>query len=683
MPKVNPLQLLSSSHSHHLAMNCDSEIPAPAAYEPFSSGHWTINGGIGGPGGEGGQLGGTGGPGEGPRFQVSNVEKWKLQVNGNLLNHLTAADPTDYRRIPMGDINLQGKLISRQAHKLHGSPPRRKQTTIRKLYSAKIEGKISSYTVALYQGHNADEIWRADVAQYMAIRHPNVLQIYGVAQSASGNFNATVFHNDHIHLLEFEDIYRHRSPMVLVYIYAAAISAFNEVEAYLSSVAGHDVALNDDGCTLLMCRSTGRLCVDIWPPGVDSLEQSQDVISLQENLLSSTTQNQLKIIGDTLSFGLYHHICETNLATWRRVQIRGGLIAKTMNLGSIVRMPSNAELETSTEVALLPNPQFTFVNYECWEDYRAQPTYIETDDTANCIRISSDEAAKRHKFHYMTRFDLGIQTSWLSQANYIFEKSGITSNLENYVLLTGIRFQISISPPTQSVPEGFLFLQPGQDYQLRQSSFRWPEYPAYWSLDQSGIQRLGKDEAAKLGFPALDFSTTVLGSSWDGSVYAGLRDFHHAKGFDSNGQDLAIHLGEPLYCLCGSVNVPCMHQVCFDRINEMQANENDCPAYVYNKRSNDTDTSECVNSVPASATQGSTALFGSQHSAEDIDFLAISLPLNAGLTPSVPLGQHPVGDSDFVSQSRKRSAEDDVDKSDSSRKMKKAPYSDISYLLAL
>ncbi|KAJ7845002.1 hypothetical protein B0H14DRAFT_2584898 [Mycena olivaceomarginata] len=49
-----------------------------------------------------------------------------------------------------------------------------------------------------------------------------------------------------------------------------------------------------------------------------------------------------------------------------------------------------------------------------------------------------------------------------------------------------------------------------------------PECPAYWSLDPAGTPRLSPDEASRLGFPAL---------KWRSRVYAGLRQFHAAKGF--------------------------------------------------------------------------------------------------------------------------------------------------------
>ncbi|KAJ7434592.1 hypothetical protein FB451DRAFT_1003079, partial [Mycena latifolia] len=71
----------------------------------------------------------------------------------------------------------------------------------------------------------------------------------------------------------------------------------------------------------------------------------------------------------------------------------------------------------------------------------------------------------------------------------------------------------------------------------------------YWSLDQSGVGRLTADAATRLGFPDFHLITQGIGFSWDASVYEGLRQFHQAKGFDPYSQDVALHLGVPLYQL--------------------------------------------------------------------------------------------------------------------------------------
>ncbi|KAJ7229318.1 hypothetical protein B0H12DRAFT_1147998 [Mycena haematopus] len=96
---------------------------------------------------------------------------------------------------------------------------------------------------------------------------------------------------------------------------------------------------------------------------------------------------------------------------------------------------------------------------------------------------------------------------------------------------------------------GFLYLCPEEDFRTGPSSFRWPECAAYWSLDPSGADRLSPEDSTRLGFPPIRLTTQVGGRSLDASVYDGLRQFHKAKGFDPETQDLARHLGHPLYQL--------------------------------------------------------------------------------------------------------------------------------------
>ncbi|KAJ7874279.1 hypothetical protein B0H13DRAFT_1633173, partial [Mycena leptocephala] len=87
----------------------------------------------------------------------------------------------------------------------------------------------------------------------------------------------------------------------------------------------------------------------------------------------------------------------------------------------------------------------------------------------------------------------------------------------------------------------------------------WPEGPAYWSLDPSGVERLSTEDAIELGFPSILLSTKIWGFSWDASVYAGLRHFHQAKGFVRDSQDVARHLGERLYQLSNEMDAPFAH----------------------------------------------------------------------------------------------------------------------------
>lgn len=120
--------------------------------------------------------------------------------------------------------------------------------------------------------------------------------------------------------------------------------------------------------------------------------------------------------------------------------------------------------------------------------------------------------------------------------------------------MNSIYFEFTISVIT-TAPKGFLFLCPPEDFQTGPSSFAFPDCPAYWSLDPLGIDKLNTADAANLGFPSIRLCIKVKGKSWDTSLYVGLRHFHLVKGFDPDSQDLARHLGHPLYRLSGEMPV--------------------------------------------------------------------------------------------------------------------------------
>lgn len=64
----------------------------------------------------------------------------------------------DFRRIPMGDIDLQHELCLDKYSRV--ADYRRERRSIRRVYSAKIDRGTSSVTVATYQGESAEEVRR-------------------------------------------------------------------------------------------------------------------------------------------------------------------------------------------------------------------------------------------------------------------------------------------------------------------------------------------------------------------------------------------------------------------------------------------------------------------------------------------------------------------------------------------
>jgi hypothetical protein len=137
----------------------------------------------------------------------------------------------------------------------------------------------------------------------------------------------------------------------------------------------------------------------------------------------------------------------------------------------------------------------------------------------------------------------GLYPSWIRKLNQL-----VTA------LVDWVQFSVYIPFPGQNPPDGYLFICSSADFQTGRGSFRWPDRPAYWSLDCTGSEPLSAEEASCLGFPSIQLTTRIGVKFWDETVYAGVRKFHAAKGFDPDSQDVARELGYPLYEL--SVPVP-------------------------------------------------------------------------------------------------------------------------------
>ncbi|KAJ7927849.1 hypothetical protein B0H13DRAFT_1860897 [Mycena leptocephala] len=74
----------------------------------------------------------------------------------------------DFRMIPLGDIDLQYEIrVNKDTGVVDRLPERQ---GVRRIYSARVDGRKSRVTVAMYQGESAKEEWQRDIVQYMSVR---------------------------------------------------------------------------------------------------------------------------------------------------------------------------------------------------------------------------------------------------------------------------------------------------------------------------------------------------------------------------------------------------------------------------------------------------------------------------------------------------------------------------------
>ncbi|KAF7340606.1 hypothetical protein MSAN_02132100 [Mycena sanguinolenta] len=343
----------------------------------------------------------------------------------NIINNYPTVPgvPSDFRMITMGDIDLRHEIRV-------DSTGVGKQERVRRIYSARVEGRKENLTVAIYQGDDAEEKWRQDVARYMSMCHPNIIQIWGVANS--NHIHATLFNDDLIPLSHFLDQHRY-SHFLTVYIYACCNQDFRQVHDYIFSTFQQFLSSLD--CTTLIRRSTGRLCIELtkssetswlewWQPELPGLSPTYRMDILETTNANRTIQS--------LPVGQYYEICYLKLAQHRFFAIPAGTL---VNLGAILHFSSNL-YQDSVEIAshLYEEPDRGH-----WDIDKGG---VETVLKDGWTRFQSSDVPEG-MVHLCISVNLRMDP-WLSQANYIFRQLHIMSDFEDYGTTSSLIILFSI-----------------------------------------------------------------------------------------------------------------------------------------------------------------------------------------------------------------------------------------------
>ncbi|KAJ7033801.1 hypothetical protein C8F04DRAFT_609550 [Mycena alexandri] len=483
----------------------------------------------------------------------------------NITNYVSAPEvPPDLRMIPMGDIDLQREIRVSEVRTDEDSGVifREARGCVRRVYSAKVEGRKADVTVAIYEGEAADE-WRRDIAKHMMLRHPHILQVCGAA--SSGRIHATLFHGDLIPYQQFLDPYRH-SPVLTAYIHGYVTAQYWNTLGYIFGI---------QGCAFWIRRSSGLLCAEISPPPQSAdtplgyFHWVEQEMPNGELLFNLSIADQEVIAVRHLSLQQYH-ACSSSLALFRYESIS---TSATITFGAVVLWPIEEQFGRCNDPACVQDVEI--ISGE-WEGFPRPPNAFHMADGSTRFN-ATDVSEKTFELYFFQdpRNRITDRGVWLSQANHIFHRLQVIDNYLDYVMVRGMHFKIEIQPSVEAPPPGYLFLCPPNAFQAGSSSLRWPNCPSYWSLDPLGVECLTAEEATRLGFPFMLLTTSVLGHSWDASVYTGLRQFHAAKGFDPDSQDVARHLGYPLYELSVDIDVPFAHVVDEDPIAEVSSGVED------------------------------------------------------------------------------------------------------------
>ncbi|KAJ6464518.1 hypothetical protein C8R45DRAFT_501252 [Mycena sanguinolenta] len=488
-----------------------------AAEQPVNN--YYITGGFGGSGGEGLDQGGDGGAGHGPTVYFGRPQD---------------REPFEFRTIRLGDLKLVKEVrLSLQS----GVVGRQIQAAgVRRIYHAEIRREPGPVTVAMYQGDGAEEEWRQHVAKYEAIRHPHIMQLYGLVRN--NGLYAMVFHDELIPYVQFLRRFQH-STILSTYIIGYCTTEFEEAANYIYDAFRKPPDFKNP--PVWIQPRTGGLCLDLAQGGLETgfeLPWCNIHIHRLENG-SLDAPNSEDMIISSLSEDQYHNLCSERPIA--RIQpfhvstqhlVGPGISRLDSQYGTCVRV---------TEPLIFP---------------KAEPGWIWNRDEAcellpnSWVRYDSRQTCALKLVLPLSFWSYEIQKAWLAQANRIFAELGEVAHVEDYVCVNEIWFVLRIADK-RHIPKGYLFVCPPQNLRIgieqHAHLYQWPARPAYWSLDTSGTTRLSTEDARILGFPAIHIETIVYGLSWDHSVYKGLRRFHAGKGFNPDGREVARRLGYPLY----------------------------------------------------------------------------------------------------------------------------------------
>ncbi|KAF7377054.1 hypothetical protein MSAN_00123500 [Mycena sanguinolenta] len=344
---------------------------------------------------------------ESPTFQACGTF-------ANITNYAASSLPPDFRMIPMGDIDLRRQI--RVDERTGVAYPQWQRGCVRCAYAAKarIDGRTTRVTVSIYQGNDAEEEWRQDIATYMSLR-----QICGAA--SSNGIHATLFNDDLIPL---------RVTFLSPVLNLTCRKNQDFSEAYYYIYSAFHRGLPSGSCTFWIRRSTGRFCAELTPAN-DNLRicVNRSEVPGLSRIYPVSAETITTFIG-LLTLEEYYHICGWSLGHHRWIALSADT---TMNIGAVFRCSGAEPLEDSDDIAFLPSAESPYLTD--WRDFEGRTGEVMPN---GWTRFQSSHIFNR-------TLSIGFSAlwdTWLSQANHIFCRLNIMSNFDDYGTAFADRFYL-------------------------------------------------------------------------------------------------------------------------------------------------------------------------------------------------------------------------------------------------
>ncbi|KAF7331432.1 hypothetical protein MKEN_00021600 [Mycena kentingensis (nom. inval.)] len=477
-------------------------------------------------------------PASGSQF-FSNAQR--IEIYGGLF---AAGAPTEeeFRRIPLGDIDLLNEICTRRP----GSA--------RKMYAAKVGLKrVTALVYAVEDG--SDEAWRASSRIF---RHPIFLQLYGIAATAVERI--ALFHDE---LVPLDDVMHEFSTDPLSRVHLRIQFNIDYDSTYDLRKANN---IHVESLTYFFRASSGRLAIDLLtdapqqPPSFMSTPQSL-AAGVHPSIWSSRARDEI-ISGHCLR-NLYDAVATQGNTwasgnRWGEVRFPGkkewslGPAIAAVGRHGVYRVLAAAPGEAASQEDL-DSSRWVGTGAHDWHNILApradgwSRVVFTPEGAGKCYEYSlwADLATASNPADHPW-FRAGVagrpprHFHWFCQAEHTFNSLGIRgARRSKYRFIDERRLRVSLTVPRDfAFAHLYLFLCPPR---LVWDATVSAEETAYWSLHPTGSPRLAP--GASLNLPTLRVETSIAGRHFDCTVYEEIRAIHEAKGFDADGLDVMQELG--------------------------------------------------------------------------------------------------------------------------------------------
>ncbi|KAI3616933.1 hypothetical protein WG66_004164 [Moniliophthora roreri] len=485
------------------------------------------------------------------------------QVNGTINAGIVNFNPgrrvvkrtvnNEFRYVRRGDMITVKELSSEEIKdwewkriygKVTGKHKARRTTCIVEVYP----DRQSKFTALMYEGKDAEWLWKKEFKKFSRTRNPLVAQLFGINRS---EIPMLIFHDELIpcaHFFNKESIWMH------IYIFQLTVNMrCSERNLWMNTASVESLVpttvdmLKDDTCIKFFAN---------FGSSMDGRVLERAYLSYRSTYLGdvvpATAEDHQPKDSDHPDWSSATHPYPRYL--WQNPP-------NHLPMDTIGELQFDTVYSPSTE-AVARWPRGAGPLWRWWESNRmglVEETVL--DDGLTRFELVGEKVHLETLSHSW-EFEKG----WLAQSSRVFDAIEVAEGKEDFFSVQPPHLEIRSSrrrtasrtlhnehsskeiPPTLI----YLFLHP---LPMSVTEFVWwmDGHFYFWSFDKTGQSRMSREECERWGLPVLTVSALFEVKkcnllelhSWSTHIYTTLRDWQKARGFDPTTSDWARDMGLP------------------------------------------------------------------------------------------------------------------------------------------